>query len=222
MPRSLLAVAPVISPTVFIAIAAVLVVAGLVALAMEKSRRQAAPLLLVVAILAGAAAVVLWFMPARASTPESGLPPPPATPAQWHVVSNLKQIALVTIMYADDHRKQLPPDFGATFSYLQAGSVYVVPDSGTTPPTSAAEVNAGQTDVVYVGAGKKLPEQDREKILVAATSPDVFAKQGFVCTVYLDCHSEVHLSVPPNVEKAWLEWRRAAADAAKAAADTGR
>jgi prepilin-type processing-associated H-X9-DG protein len=72
--------------------------------------------------------------------------------------SNLRQIGLAVQLYANDHQTELPPDLGATYSYVGSPAAYLAPDRfGTValPTGDAAAIGKWvneNSDYVYVGA----------------------------------------------------------------------
>ena len=103
-------------------------------------------------------------------------------------MSNLKQIGLGVIMYADDNDEKLPDDLGALWPYVGTGQVFKSPASKTPVPANAEEVRAGKCDYLYFGKGKKMGDiKDPSATPVACTKPGLL-KQG-VNVLYCDGHA---------------------------------
>lgn len=117
---------------------------------------------------------------------------------------NMGQLGLGLLMYADDNDGELPPTLGAIFTpYVGYGSCYLVGRSGTPCPQSGQEVDDGQCDLLYFGAGKKLAECAKDEPLVT-TKPILAKKAKYACVLCADGHAELHKPVPESL-KAWWQ-----------------
>ena len=115
-------------------------------------------------------------------------------------VNNLKQVGLGLIMFADDHGEVFPPDLGGIWDYINQGSVFVVRGSGTKPPASAADIRAGQCDLLYLVAGTRMAQ-----MAAPATTPAACTKPGLlqgnqIVVLYADGHVEMHAEIPDSVK----------------------
>jgi hypothetical protein len=176
----------------------VLIVVSLVLFSAKEGQKAAATGLLVVGLLAAGAAGVLFLGKGSQQVATAVATEAPKT------LQNMQQLGIGIIIFAQDHGNQLPADLGTTFPYVDGGDVYVVAESGTPAPTSAAEVNGGKTDLVYFGKGLQIETPGADRVLVAATTPDVFSKRGYACALYLDGHAECKDTVTPDVRSGWL------------------
>jgi hypothetical protein len=88
-------------------------------------------------------------------------------------------------MYVDDNRGHLPPTLGKLFPYIGDGRIFLGPGSLTPAPRSDVDVDAGQCDFIYNGAGMQASDEDANETVIIETKP------GFPYScVYLDGHVE--------------------------------
>jgi hypothetical protein len=102
-----------------------------------------------------------------------------------HTGLHLKEIGLAAVMYANDHKDQLPPDLGTLVSqsvepekFLAAGSKTKVPEgfAALDSARQAAWVNE-HTEFVYLGAGKQMSGLG---LFVLACPKDAGQSQSFL------------------------------------------
>jgi prepilin-type processing-associated H-X9-DG protein len=137
----------------------------------------------------GAAAMMAGVMlPARAKAMESA--------NRVKSASNLRQIGMGCIMYANDNGGRLPDDLGrlVTKQYLPTSVLIGAtghaarPPAGVEPQPSAAWVNE-HSDFVYVGAGKDMKQMGPDKIL-AHEKMEIAAREHGMNILFGDGHVE--------------------------------
>ena len=114
--------------------------------------------------------------------------------------SNLRQIGMGVMMYANDNKGDLPPDLGATYSYIQSPMVYIAAQNQGTkavPPTARPEdlakwVNEN-ADYVYVGkdVADKLTKIPNTAQAIIAHEKFELSKNGMTNVLYADGHVEL-------------------------------
>ena len=126
-------------------------------------------------------------------------------PPSWYMpLQNMKQIAIGLIMYADDNDRYLPQTFGTLFPYASEGEFYLSEGSTTRRPRSGLEVDEGQCDLLYFGAGRRIEECAMDEPLV--TTKPIFAKKaGYAFAMYPDGHVELHRPVPESIKALWQQ-----------------
>lgn len=83
--------------------------------------------------------------------------------------SNLRQMGLAAIMYADQHHGKFPPDFATMLDQDLTPAVFVNPRSNSGPPPAdpkaAREWVNEQTDYVWLGKGKAVTSVTPETVI---------------------------------------------------------
>jgi type II secretory pathway pseudopilin PulG len=151
-------------------------------------------------LLGGEQAVVTTVAPAALAV---ALPAAAKARQQARTVqslSNLRQIALTIQLYANDHDGKLPPDLGATYSYVGTPTVFLAAEHAGAVELPKASANAAQTaqwinantDYVYVGAkyGKYANVANAPETIFAHEKFDL-ARNGMVVVGYADGHASV-------------------------------
>ncbi|MDB5328671.1 MAG: hypothetical protein JWM57_4240 [Phycisphaerales bacterium] len=126
--------------------------------------------------------------------------------------SNLRQIGLASMMYANTNKDKMPPDFSALLHSQEITvDVFINPRTGTPRPVPPAGANATdfygawaneQRDYVYVGAGKTTVENADH--IVAYEKPTGLTDG--INVLYFDGHVDfvAMAAVPSEFEKAGL------------------
>ena len=111
-------------------------------------------------------------------------------------LSNLRQIGLACIMYANDHKGVLPQSLDETIEYVNNPRVFVNPDHAAAaetikvlPKEQQAAWIKDHTDYEYLGNGQKVTA-----IRSPSTTPLAYhrtANEGRLAVVYADGHAEI-------------------------------
>lgn len=119
----------------------------------------------------------------------------------------MNQIAMALLMYADDNNGELPPTLGTIFSYYVGGDggCYLVACSRTPRPQSGQEVDEGQCDLLYFGAGKRIEELGKDEPLVT-TKPILAKKAKYACVLYADGVAKLYKPVPESIKAWWQQY----------------
>jgi hypothetical protein len=126
----------------------------------------------------------------------------PRLPLSMAAVSQLRQIGVSFMVYADDNEGHLPPSLGGLFPYWYDGGIYVIRDSDTPVPKDAADVDSGQCDFLYFGP-ELIGKEEAATAVLVTTKPTFYEDKGFVCVLYLDGRAESYTSVPDSVQALW-------------------
>jgi prepilin-type processing-associated H-X9-DG protein len=114
-------------------------------------------------------------------------------------MSNLRQIGVATIMYANENKGNLPPDLGATLQYTNSPMLYLAPDhqqqmrmpANAKPADLAKWVNE-HSDYVYIGKRLgKLSKIARPAETIIAHEKLETTSSGLVNILYADGHVEL-------------------------------
>jgi prepilin-type processing-associated H-X9-DG protein len=116
-------------------------------------------LLTTLGLICGIAGILLWAS-AIFIIPSGGYARPPAQVAKC--ASNLRQIGLALMFYANSHNGHLPDDIGELISEDLATEVFVCPSTSderadvgpTTQQTAANIASPGHLSYIYLGKGK--------------------------------------------------------------------
>ena len=115
-------------------------------------------------------------------------------------MSNLKQIGLGMMMFADDNKQRFPADLGAVFPYVGSYQVFITPGSGTIVAASAAQLRGGQCDYLYFGAGLATAGiKNPSRTPIACTKPGLLPNNR-INVLYADGHVQGQVGIPPDVK----------------------
>ena len=116
-------------------------------------------------------------------------------------LEKLMGIHMSLTMYGGDYDDKLAPSLSQLLAedYLR-GKHLVVDHSGTTAPTTAAEVAAGQCDFLYFGAGRTEEDLANDDPM-ACTKPGLLAG-GCIAVLYPGGRREIHDQIPAKLQKA--------------------
>ena len=149
-------------------------------------------------VLGGEQAVAVTAAPLAAAV----LVPASARARQQAVMvqgmSNMRQIGMGAIMYANDTKGELPPDLGSTLRYVQSPLAYVSPAHvgkmmvpATAKPEELAKWVNENTDYVYLGKGMgKMAAIPNTAQTILAYEKFELARNGGVNVLYVDGHVE--------------------------------
>ena len=108
--------------------------------------------------------------------------------------SNLRQIGMGAMMYAQDHKGRYPNTLGELIPYVENNAaIFVYPTSGKAAPAKGDPAEAAKwvdanSDYVYVGAGMKVSQPNTAGVVVAHERFGL-SPQG-VGTLFADGHVE--------------------------------
>jgi prepilin-type processing-associated H-X9-DG protein len=130
-------------------------------------------------------------------------------------MSNLRQIGLGAIMYANDNQGSLPPDLGATLKYTNSPTIYLTPthaQSAVPPfnvkPEELAKWVNDNSDYVYLGKTLgKLATLNTAQTIIAHEKFEL-AQNGSINLLYADGHVQL---LPTQVAKDLIEQQAKAA-----------
>jgi len=179
-------------PRAWRGVAAILAMGVLGALSLRKWRKPVHLLLLIAVV--GGLAVSAFLLPAL---PVGGEPSPRIVACR-----RLKQVGLALMMYQEDNDGHLPLTLGHLFPYVSSGYAFVIENSGTPEPSTREEVDRGQCDFLYFGAGLA-DSADTTDVVVATTKPQTLAEEGYLCVFHLAGYVRVHTVIPQDVRETW-------------------
>jgi hypothetical protein len=178
-------------PLVWLGAVGILAMGVLGALTVERWRKPVLALLLITVL--GVLAIPV-LLPGRSVCQA----PTPRTVAY----QRLKRLAVALIIYRSDNDGHLPPTLGHLFSSVGEGRVFVTGSSGTPEPSSREDVDRGQCDFLYFGAGL-VDSTDTFDAVVATTKPRTFVEEGYLCTLHCAGYVQTHTVIPQDVKETW-------------------
>jgi hypothetical protein len=178
-------------PLVWLGAVGVLAMGILGALTVKKWRKPVLALLLITVL--GVLAIPV-LLPGR-SICQAPIPRGVAS-------QRLKRLAVALIMYRNDNDRHLPPTLGDLFPYVGEGDAFVTGSSGTPGPSSREDVDRGQCDFLYFGAGL-VASADTTDVVVATTKPRTFVEEGYLCTLHCAGYVQTHTVIPQHVREVW-------------------
>jgi hypothetical protein len=119
--------------------------------------------------------------------------------SQIHLMNNLKQIALVVIMYSSDHDNTLPEHLADTLPYLGSAEVLLLPNDSTRPPADlkdrtrdeqAAWLDAHSPFVYRLGGLKMSEIQSPARDVLVFQKPET-ASPAAIGVAFADGHAEI-------------------------------
>jgi hypothetical protein len=178
-------------PLVWLGVLWSLAAAALGVICVEKWRKPI-HLLLLITVLGGLAIAALF--PAICIIVE------PTPRVEVH--RRLKQLATALVMYHQDNDGHLPPTLGHLFPPVDEGGAFVTGSSGTPEPSTREDVDHGQCDFLYFGAGL-VDSADTTDVVVATTKPRTFVEEGYLCTLHCAGYVLIHTVIPQDVKETW-------------------
>jgi hypothetical protein len=179
-------------PLVWLGVLWILAIAALSVICVKKWPKPIHLLLLITVV--GGLAVCAFLPPGFPVGGER----PPRVEAHWR----LKQLATALVMYQQDNDEHLPPTLGHLFSYVDEGYAFVTGSSGTPEPSTREDVDRGQCDFLYFGAGLA-DSADNTDVVVATTKPRTFVEEGYLCTLHCAGYVQTHTVIPQDVREVW-------------------
>jgi hypothetical protein len=176
-------------PLVWLGVLWILAIAALGVICVKKWPKPI-HLLLLITVVGGLAISVLIPEPSMAPTPR--------------IVTKrrLDQLGIPLVMYQQDNDGHLPPTLGHLFSSVGEGGAFVTGSSGTPEPSSREDVDRGQCDFLYFGAGL-VDSADTTDVVVATTKPRTFMEEGYLCTLHCAGYVQTHTVIPQDVREVW-------------------